>query len=215
MSENPRPDIEPSPGTLGSNQVNVTESSNQPHRGSCQFLWKLKNGLTKKLPKRSKQTRNRTTAVHDVENEGTSSSQQVESFGFLRGAQDTLHLHPSNDNKHPTTSEIPSDSVNQGLSGESASQVQAASSGKPGRPDPHLVDVELQGACDGTQNMRSLGKHATSTASAVDNAPADLTAADGFEKTYLQPLKIIDAVLEKISDVWAIPVDWNRTNQVV
>ncbi|KAG2094004.1 uncharacterized protein F5147DRAFT_417508 [Suillus discolor] len=37
--------------------------------------------------------------------------------------------------------------------------------------------------------------------SAVDNTPADLTAADDFETTYLQPLKIIDAVLEKIADV--------------
>ncbi|KAG1906639.1 uncharacterized protein F5891DRAFT_474763 [Suillus fuscotomentosus] len=49
--------------------------------------------------------------------------------------------------------------------------------------------------------MRSLGKHATSMASAVDNGPADLTAADDFETTYLRPLKIIDAVLEKITDV--------------
>ncbi|KAG1901401.1 uncharacterized protein F5891DRAFT_254157 [Suillus fuscotomentosus] len=49
--------------------------------------------------------------------------------------------------------------------------------------------------------MRSLGKHVTSMASAVDNGPADLTAADDFETTYLQPLKIIDAVLEKIADV--------------
>ncbi|KAG2118697.1 uncharacterized protein F5147DRAFT_832558 [Suillus discolor] len=185
------PDIDPSPGTLRFNQVNVTESSDQPRKGSARFLRKLKNGLTKKLFKRSKRARNRTTAAHNVENEGASSSQQVE---------DTLHLHPSNDNKHPTTSEI-RDFVNQGLAGEPDSQVQAASSGEEGKPDPHLVDAELQRACDGTQNMRSLGKHGTSMASAVDNAPADLTVADDFETTYLQPLKIIDAVLEKITDV--------------
>ncbi|KAG1887488.1 uncharacterized protein F5891DRAFT_121485 [Suillus fuscotomentosus] len=192
MTEYHRPDIDPSSGTLRSNQVNVTESSDQPRRGSAQFLQKLKNGLTKKLPKRSKRTCKPPTAVHDVRNEGASSSQQVE---------DTLHLDPSNDNKHPTTSEIPSDSVNKGLSGEPAPQVQAASSGEEVRPDPKLVDAELQGACDGAQSMRSFGKHATAMASAVDNAPADLTAADDFETMYLQPLKIIDAVLEKITDV--------------
>ncbi|KAG1789927.1 uncharacterized protein HD556DRAFT_750281 [Suillus plorans] len=166
MTEDHRPDIDPSPRTLRSNQ-------NQPRRGSCQFLRKLKNGLTKKLPKCSKRTRNRTTAVHDVGIEEASSSQQVE---------DTLHLHPSNDNKHPTTSEIPSDSVNQGLSGEPAPQV-------------------FPSTCDGTQNMRSLGKHATSMTSAVENAPADLTAADNFEMKYLQRLKIIDGALKKIADV--------------
>jgi hypothetical protein len=85
-------------------------------------------------------------------------------------------------------------------------QVQAASSGEEGRPDPQLVDAKLQGARGGTQNMRSLGKHATSVASAIDTGPADLTAADDFETTYLQPLKIIDAVLEKIADVWVILV---------
>ncbi|KAG2045711.1 hypothetical protein BDR06DRAFT_1015381 [Suillus hirtellus] len=163
-----------------SNQANVAESSNQSRRGSSQLLRKVKDGSIKSFlcidvnTKRSKRTRNPTTAVHDVGIEGASSSQQVE---------DTSHLHPSNDNKHPTTSEIPSDSVNKGLSGEPASQVQAGPSDEEGRPDPQLVYAELQGACD-----------------------ADLTAADGFETTYLQPLKIIDAVLEKITDIWAILV---------
>ncbi|KAG1887429.1 uncharacterized protein F5891DRAFT_1199979 [Suillus fuscotomentosus] len=190
MTGDHRPDIDPPRETSRFNQANVVESLNQPRRGPCQFLRKLKNGLTKKLPKRSKRTRNRTTVIHDVAM--ASSSQQ---------AEDTLHLHPCNDNKHPTTSDIPSDSVNQRLPGEPAPEVQAASSGEEGRPDPQLVDAKLQGARGGTQNMRSLGKHATSVASAIDTGPADLTAADDFETTYLQPLKIIDAVLEKIADV--------------
>ncbi|KAG1791037.1 uncharacterized protein HD556DRAFT_1387221 [Suillus plorans] len=192
MSEDHRPDIDPPPGVSRSSQANVVESSNQSRGGLCRSLRKLKNGLTKKIPKRSKRTRNRITTVQNVETEGTSSSQKVE---------DTLHLHTSNDNKHPTTSEIPSDSVNQGLSGKPASQVQAAPSDKDKGPDPQLVDAELQGAYDGTQNMKLLGKHATSMASAADNAPADLAAADDFETTYLQPLKIIDGVLEKIADI--------------
>ncbi|KAG1796359.1 uncharacterized protein HD556DRAFT_1360819 [Suillus plorans] len=171
MSEDHRPDIDPPPGTSRSSQANVDQSRG----GLCQSLRKLKNGL-KFLCKRSKRTRNRTTAVQNVETERASSNQKVE---------DTLHLHPSNDNKHPTTSEILSDSVNQGLSGEPASQVQAAPSDRDKGPDPQLVDAELQGAYDGTQNMKLLGKHATSMASAADNAPAGLAAVDDFETTYL------------------------------
>jgi len=81
-------------------------------------------------------------------------------------------------------------------------------------PNSKLIDAELQGALEGMGSMRLLGKHATSVASAINNGPADLATADDFETTYLQPLKIIDAVLEKITDVWAIHVDWKRTNQV-
>jgi hypothetical protein len=60
-----------------------------------------------------------------------------------------------------------------------------------------------------------LGEHATFMASAADNGPAGLAAADNFETTYLQPLKIINAVLEKIADVCIILDDRKRTNQVV
>jgi hypothetical protein len=52
-------------------------------------------------------------------------------------------------------------------------------------------------------------------ASAAVNTPVDLDAMDNFETTYLQPLKIVDAVLEKIADVWVMIVDRKRTNQVV
>lgn len=38
-------------------------------------------------------------------------------------------------------------------------------------------------------------------ASAAVNAPAGLAAEDDFETTCLQPLKVIDVVLEKIGDV--------------
>ncbi|KAG1848324.1 hypothetical protein DFJ58DRAFT_746859 [Suillus subalutaceus] len=190
MSENYRPD--PPPRTSRSSRADVAENSNRPRRGICQFMRKVKNGLTKKLPKRFKQTRNRTTTVQNVEIEGAFSSQKVE---------DTVHLHPSNDNRRPTTLEIPSDSMNQGLSGEPASQAQAAHSGEEEGPNHQLVDAILQGACDGMESTRLLGEHATSMASAANNAPAGLAAVDNFETTYLQPLKISNAVLEKIVDV--------------
>jgi hypothetical protein len=78
-----------------------------------------------------------------------------------------------------------------------------------------LVDAELQRACDGAENMKLLGGHATSVASAAKNAPADLAAAGHFETTYLKPIKIINAVLDKISDVWTILVHKKRTYQFV
>jgi hypothetical protein len=89
------------------------------------------------------------------------------------------------------------------------SQIQPAPPGKEEVPNPQLVHTELRRARDGAENMRPLGGHATSVASATENAPADLAAAGDFETTYLEPLKImnvINAVLEKISDVWTILV---------
>jgi hypothetical protein len=88
------------------------------------------------------------------------------------------------------------------------SQVHAAPSGEEEDPDHQLAAAELQGARDGIQSVGLLGKHAISMASVGVNAPADLDAVDGFETTYLQPLKIVDAVLEKIANVWVMIVDW-------
>ncbi|KAG2158575.1 uncharacterized protein EDB93DRAFT_1334520, partial [Suillus bovinus] len=81
-----------------------------------------------------------------------------------------------------------------------AVQVQAALSGMEKGPHPQLVDVELQGAREGTESMRLLGERSNSVAFAASNAPG-LTTMNDFDTTYLQPLKIIDAVLEKITDV--------------
>ncbi|KIK31444.1 hypothetical protein CY34DRAFT_103294, partial [Suillus luteus UH-Slu-Lm8-n1] len=49
--------------------------------------------------------------------------------------------------------------------------------------------------------MKVLGERTTSAASAGVNAPDGLDTVDNFETTYIQPLKIADAVLEKIADV--------------
>ncbi|KAG2120514.1 uncharacterized protein F5147DRAFT_2263 [Suillus discolor] len=191
MSRDHRPDPGGAP---------VGENPSQPRSGVKQGIRKFVRRVTKIHSKPFKSSRNRipanqnvdlrdasTTVVQNVETEGASSSQKVDS---------------SNDNKHPTTSEIPSDSVNHGLSEEPAPQVQANPSGEEEGPDPQLVDAELQGACGSTQSMGLLGKHATSMASAANNVPGGLAAAtNNFETKYLQPLKIIDGVLEKIGDI--------------
>ncbi|KAG1867309.1 hypothetical protein DFJ58DRAFT_911704 [Suillus subalutaceus] len=144
MSEDRRPDSPP--GASRTSQANVAESSNQPRRGIRQSLRKLKNALTKKLPKRFKRTSDRTTAVQNVETEGASSGRKVEDM-----------LHPSTDNKHPTTPEIPSDSVNQVLSVEPPSQVQPVPPGEEEGPNLQLANAELKGACDGPSGSRCRG----------------------------------------------------------
>ncbi|KAG2144631.1 uncharacterized protein EDB93DRAFT_1337942, partial [Suillus bovinus] len=152
---------------------------------------KFTKGITKKLAKPFKGSNNHIPAVQNVDPQSASESQKVEG---------TLHLHSSNDNSNPTTTEIPIHSVNQGLSGEPVLQVHTTPSDKEGF-DPKSVDAELRGARDGMQSMGLLGKHATSMASAAINGPADLDTMDDFETTYLQPLKIIDTVLGKIADL--------------
>jgi hypothetical protein len=63
--------------------------------------------------------------------------------------------------------------------------------------------------------MNPLSGHATSGASTVQNAPADLEAAYNFQDTYLQPLRIFDSVVGTLADVRDIPIDWDRTNYSV
>jgi hypothetical protein len=69
-------------------------------------------------------------------------------------------------------------------------QVLDTPSGVEKMPDPQLVDAELRGAREGTENMKLLGERVTSVAPAANNAPADLAVADDFQTTYLQPLNI-------------------------
>ncbi|KAG1842261.1 hypothetical protein DFJ58DRAFT_916266, partial [Suillus subalutaceus] len=174
-------------------EATVRESSSQTRSRVLQAMRKFTKVITKKISRRFKCSRNRISAVQNenVDLQGASSNQNIEN---------TSHPHPSTGDEHPTTAEIPSDSMNQGLSGEPASQVHAAPSDKEEGRDPKLVDAELQGACDSMQSMGLLGRRATSAASAAVNAPAVLAVADDYD-TYLQPLKGIDTVIEKIANV--------------
>ncbi|KIK32409.1 hypothetical protein CY34DRAFT_19067 [Suillus luteus UH-Slu-Lm8-n1] len=155
----------------------------QPRSRVQQVMKKFAKGIKKKFSKPSKGSRNCIPASQNIDPRGAPSGQKVE------------------DNNHLTTPEIPSDSVSQGLSGEPSSQVRAAPSGGEEGPDHQLAVAELQSARDGIKSVGLLGRHATPMASAGVNAPADLDAMDNFETTYLQPLKIVDAVLEKIANV--------------
>jgi hypothetical protein len=78
-------------------------------------------------------------------------------------------------------------------------QVQAGPSG---------VEVEanaqsaLQGAQEAEQRMHSLPEPEITVASVLQGAQEDLDVLDNFKETYLQPLKIFDAVIGEISDVY-------------
>jgi hypothetical protein len=82
-------------------------------------------------------------------------------------------------------------------------QVQAAPSGEEEDPDPQSINAELRSASDGIHSMGLLGRPAVSVTFTANNAPASLAAADDFQTTYLQPLKIFDTAIEKIANVWA------------
>ncbi|KAG2029826.1 hypothetical protein BDR03DRAFT_1017894 [Suillus americanus] len=49
--------------------------------------------------------------------------------------------------------------------------------------------------------MRLLGKHSTAVASTAKDGPKDLDAADNFQTTYLQPLRVFDTVIGDLANV--------------
>ncbi|KAG2144689.1 uncharacterized protein EDB93DRAFT_1337981 [Suillus bovinus] len=186
MSEDHRPDHPPE-----ACEATVHESSSRPRGQVQQTIQKISKGFTKKFSKPFKRSRNRIPAVQNVD-QGSSSNQNVE---------DTSYLHPSTGDKHPASSEIPSVCINQGSSGEPASEVLAAPPSAKETRRSASTDAELQAAHEALEHMRTLGGPAQSATSAASNASASLTAADNFSTTYLQPLKIFDTAIEKIANV--------------
>ncbi|KAH7903331.1 hypothetical protein BJ138DRAFT_164459, partial [Hygrophoropsis aurantiaca] len=79
---------------------------------------------------------------------------------------------------------------------EDASEVGAEAS----KPDLAAA-AALEDANETAAHMNRLSSPTKSGAQATQNAPTALDDADNFQSTYLQPLKIFDAVISKISDV--------------
>ncbi|KAG2153455.1 uncharacterized protein EDB93DRAFT_1336299, partial [Suillus bovinus] len=188
-----RPD--PPPETY---ETTVRESSSQSCSRVKQATRKLAKGITKKLSKRFKCSRKRIPATQDVEHQVPLSSDNIQ---FFRGAQDASLPHPSTDDKHPTTSENTTGCVNQGTSGQSAYKALDVTSSVEETSGPKSVDAELQGAHEALENIKTLWRPAQPVMSAVNDAPAGLTAVDNFQTNYLQPLKIFDAAIDKIANV--------------
>jgi hypothetical protein len=78
--------------------------------------------------------------------------------------------------------------------------------------DRQLVDAELRGAHEGMESMKLLGGHFLSVASAAKGGPEYLRAADNFQTTYLQPLRIFNNLIEDLANVWATLLGWKRAN---
>jgi hypothetical protein len=79
------------------------------------------------------------------------------------------------------------------------------------RADPQQALQDAEAAAEG---MKSLAGCVQYIATAAQGAPADLYTADNVQDTYLRPLKIFDAVIEKIANVWTFTLDRNRANPI-
>ncbi|KAG2063610.1 hypothetical protein BDR04DRAFT_1123151 [Suillus decipiens] len=180
--------LRPPPET---SEATVLERLSQSRSRFHQAMQKFTKGVTKKIPNHFKSSRNRTSAAQNgnVDHQGSLSNQ----------IEDTAHLHPSTDDERPKTENF-SGYVNQGTSREPTSKISNIPSSVGENLDPKLVDTELHGAHEAFGCIKTLGGPAQFATSAAKDAPAGLTAADNFQSTYLQPLKIFDTAIEKIAN---------------
>jgi hypothetical protein len=81
-------------------------------------------------------------------------------------------------------------------------QAQAAPSGVEVKSDTQLA---LRDAQQAARHMHPLSGPAMTVASTGQDAQADLDAADGLQDTYLKPLRIFDAAIGEIANVWTLP----------
>ncbi|KAG1830341.1 hypothetical protein EV424DRAFT_1343581 [Suillus variegatus] len=191
---------EPPPEAPGSRDATAGESSSQPRSGFCQALRKVKKNVAKKVSRRFKRSRRQIPAVHNADHGSASSNQDIE-FNLSEATKDASRLRPSDGDKH-TTYENLTGCGNQSASGEPASKVLDAPPGVEEIPDPQSVDAKLRGAREATESMGLLGGRVTSFVSKAEDGPIDLAAADDFQTTYLQPLRIFDTVIENLANVW-------------
>ncbi|KAG2131616.1 uncharacterized protein EDB93DRAFT_1108078 [Suillus bovinus] len=89
----------------------------------------------------------------------------------------------------------------QGASSSENIQVLDVPSGIEETPGPKSVGAELHGAHEALEHVKTPWRPAQPVISAVNTAPAGLTAVDNFQTNYLQPLKIFDTAIDKIADV--------------
>jgi hypothetical protein len=68
------------------------------------------------------------------------------------------------------------------------------------------VEADTQSALRGAQHaavrMHPLSGPAINMVSVGQDAQADLTTADDFQNTYLRPLRVFNAVIGEIENVW-------------
>ncbi|KAG2369129.1 hypothetical protein BDR07DRAFT_852877 [Suillus spraguei] len=75
-------------------------------------------------------------------------------------------------------------------------------------PSAVRVEADTQSALQDTQgaasHIHSLSEPAITVVSDLQGAQEDLDAADSFQDTYLEPLRIFDTVIGTLADVWTL-----------
>jgi hypothetical protein len=66
------------------------------------------------------------------------------------------------------------------------------------------TQLALQDAQQAAKRMHPLSGPAITVVSVGQDAQADLDTADGFQDTYLKPLRIFDSVIGEITNVWTL-----------
>jgi hypothetical protein len=61
--------------------------------------------------------------------------------------------------------------------------------------------LTLRDTQEAVEDMHSLSGHQTTVVSVLQGAQKDLEAADSFQDTYLQPLRIFDTVIGEVANV--------------
>jgi len=69
-------------------------------------------------------------------------------------------------------------------------------------PGPESVNSEFRSAHEALERMKILGGPALFVTPTTNNASASFAAGGNVQTTLLRPLKIFDAAIERIADVW-------------
>ncbi|KAG2091948.1 uncharacterized protein F5147DRAFT_657781 [Suillus discolor] len=195
----------PSPHIETPNEPNATERPGRPCGKICRLLGKVTNGAIKRISVSRNQYRDPVPPI--VNREIVSSIPNIEVKDTPPGAEQGADLPsaPREANEAAKGMNVPgpvipgvSTAQNTPTNLKDACFIQDAPSGEKQGADPQSALREANKAAKG---MNTLSGCVTSGVSAAQNAPADLADACKVGDTYLQPLRIFDSVIRKLTDV--------------
>ncbi|KIK45029.1 hypothetical protein CY34DRAFT_574316, partial [Suillus luteus UH-Slu-Lm8-n1] len=149
-----------------------------------------------KKGKSSRNSAQETRTSNDTTARGGSHRPRSRIRRFWGGVKDKLRTSRSKDSR--SRSPVPPNVDDQRASSTPDLEVQAAPSDVQVGDDTQLAIRDAQQA---VTRMLPLSGPAITVASVGQDGPADLDAADGFQDTYLTPLRIFDTVIGEIANV--------------
>ncbi|KAG2127907.1 uncharacterized protein EDB93DRAFT_1269722 [Suillus bovinus] len=171
---------------LATNGVGPSLTSPLNTDSDCQLPFAMrKKGNPSSISAQETQTSNEATA-------SGGSHQPCGVHQLLKTVKDTLRVLCSKDSLN--CSSVPPDVDHQHAS-STPNIIEVASSGIEVEDDTQSA---LQDAQQAAGHIHSLSGCVITVMSAAQDTQADLTAADGFQDTYLKPLKIFDDIIGKI-----------------